>query len=162
MLQTAPPPISMDKLVVQLALLPSLSMHGFWALWDQYCDVRPRRRSRMWLEGCLARKIQEVAFAEYEMELRVARKLERAARMRVHRKIQRGDCALDVPQDEDINAQISGYLTLCPDLSRQEALWLVCRVRPLKVAWSGLSPDCDAPDADPAPSRKPVAPTQAC
>lgn len=162
MLQTSPPPISMDQLAKQIALLPCLSMRSFWELWDEYFDARPRHRSRKWLEGCLARKIQEVALAEYEMELRVARKLERAARMRVHRQIHRGDCALDVPQDEDINAQINGYLTLCHDLTRQEALWLVCRVRPLRVVWSGLSHDCDAPDAGPAPSRKPVAPTQTC
>ena len=77
--------------------------------------------------------------AESEMELRVAQKLGRAARTRAHRKIHRGDRVLDVPQDEvkletmaapplGINAQINSYLTLCPDLTPQEALWLVCRV----------------------------------
>lgn len=159
----------MDKLAVQIALIPSLPPESFWALWAQYFDSRPRRRSRNWLIDCLARKIQEVAFAEYEMELRVLRKLKRAARMRAHRQMSRGDMPHDEVKSQamvappiGINELINSYLTLCPDITRQEALWLVCRGWSLRVAWNGLSHDCDAPDAGPAPSRKPVVPVQAC
>lgn len=164
MLQTAPPPISMDKLAMQISQLPSLPMHSFWTLWYEYFDGRPRRRSRNWLEGCLAHKIQEVALAEYEMELRVARKLYRAPRTRAHRQIHRGDRVLDVPQDGvkletmvippvGINALINSYLTLCPDLTPHQALWLVCRVPLLRGVWNGLSHDRAALGADSARSH---------
>ena len=169
MLLTSPPPISMDKLAAQLALLPSLSLESFGALWAQYFDSRPRRRSRNWLIDCLARKIQEVACAEYEMEQRVSRKLKRAARMRAHRQMPRG-CMLQgevksqamVAPTIDINELINSYLTLCPDLTYGEALWLVCRVRPLRVAWSGLSHDCDAPHVAPSQSCQSSLPAQPC
>jgi hypothetical protein len=172
MLQTAPPPISMDKLAMQLSRLPSLPMHSFWALWDEYFDERPRRRSRTWLEACLAHKIQEVALAEYEMELRVARKLHRARRTRAQRQIQRGNRELDVPQNGvkpetmaippvGINALINSYLTLCPDLTPHEALWLVCRVPSLRGVWNGLAHDRAALGADSVRFHRPTAPTHA-
>jgi hypothetical protein len=154
MLTTMPPPIPMDQVFRQLAQLPSLPMHSFWELWDEYFETRPRRRSRNWLGTCLAHKIQEVAYAEYKMELSVTRKLDRAARTRAQRQRQRGDRGWDVPQDEvktgtmvalpfGINAQIDSYLTLCPDLTLLEAIWLVCRVPYPGVTADGLcSPSC--------------------
>jgi hypothetical protein len=141
MLQTTPPPISVSQLAVTLSRLPDLPTGSFWALWDEYFESRPRRRNRNWLISCLARKIQDVAWAEYAMELRVARKLARATCTRRQRRMRRRDCVGETFPDAikrgttagpifGINALIGTYLRLCPDLTYSEAVWLVCRTSP--------------------------------
>lgn len=173
MLPTTPPPITIDNLVAWLCRLPNLSMSNFWALWDEYFETRPKRRSRNGLISCLARKIQDVALAEYLMELRVARKLARAAHTRKLRRRHPQDRVRETLPDAmkrrataeafiGINALIDSYLLFCPDLTFVEAVWLACRVPSPPWAMSGDWHAPPPPDAGLAPSRKPVVPTQAC
>jgi hypothetical protein len=147
MFQTTPPPISVSQLAFMLSRLPDLLMGSFWALWNEYFESRPRRRNRNWLINCLARKIQDVALAEYAMELRVARKLARATCTRRQRRMRRRDCVGETFPDAiergttagpipGINALIGTYLRLCPDLTYPEAVWLVCRMPP-PLSWDG-------------------------
>lgn len=173
MLLTTPPPITINNLGASLCRLPYLSTSSFWALWDEYFETRPKRRNRNWLISCLARKIQDVALDEHLMELRVARKLARAARTR---KLHRGHLqdrtsetlleAMKRPTTAvafiGVNALIESYLIICPDLTFEEAVWLACRVP--SPPWARRS-DWHAPpppDAGLAPSREPVVPKQAC
>lgn len=134
----SPPPITMDTLPARIAHLTDLPMDSLWGLWDAYFDTRPKRRNRKRLEGCLSQEIQKVAIAEYQMEECVTRKLSRWALKGGHRRRHLADRVLHMPQPSesfmamtemplDINGLIDCYLTLFPDLTRPEALWLVGR-----------------------------------
>lgn len=172
MLPTTPPPITIDNLGAWLCRLPYLSTSSFWALWDEYFETRPKRRSRNGLISCLARKIQDVALAEYLMELRVVRKLARAARTRKLRRRHPQDRVWETLADAmkrpataeafiDINALIDSYLIFCPDLTFVESVWLACQVPspPWARNWDWHAPP--PPVAAPAASPRPVAPTPA-
>lgn len=138
MFPLSPPPITMDTLLPRLAQLTDLPMNRLWELWDAYFETRPKRRNRKWLESCLCQEIQKVAFAEYQMEACVARKLSKWAQVGWRRRKHLARRVLNMPQPsasfmalteppQDVSGMIDFYLTLFPDLTKLESLWLVSR-----------------------------------
>lgn len=134
----SPPPITMDMVPARLVQLTEIPMDSLWLLWDAYFDTRPKRRNRKWLECCLSQEIQKVALAEYEMETCITRKLSKWTLKGWRRRRHLDGRVLDglkastnrmtmTEMPLDINGMIDFYLTLFPDLTRPETLWLVCR-----------------------------------